>query len=277
MNKESSLKDEPLILTDSNYYSKEANWKYLSVSQYKNFLECEAKALAELKGEWREDIPAKALLVGNYVHSYFESQEAHDEFLKENGDKLYKKDGDLYKDFEIANKMIKRIEREPLFNFLWQGTHEEIITGELFGVEWKGKIDLLNVDKGYFVDLKTTADIYKSIFNTERWERQSFVEMYGYVLQIAVYEQLLEQKYGKGFTGYIYAVSKQDVPDVSAIEVEGRKKQFELEELERTIDRVEEVKTGQVKPEMCGHCSYCRQHKELNGFITTDELLNKPV
>ena len=41
-------------LTNENYFSKEANQKYLSVSQYKNFVgtlgivNCEAKAMAEL-------------------------------------------------------------------------------------------------------------------------------------------------------------------------------------------------------------------------------------
>lgn len=31
-----------LTLSDKNYYSTEADWHYMSVSQYKNFNECEA-------------------------------------------------------------------------------------------------------------------------------------------------------------------------------------------------------------------------------------------
>ena len=62
-----------IILSDENYYSQEADLAYMSVSQYKKFLECETAALAKLKGEWTPESDPKALLVGNYVHSYFES------------------------------------------------------------------------------------------------------------------------------------------------------------------------------------------------------------
>ena len=37
-----------IILSDENYYSQEADLAYMSVSQYKKFLECET-ALAKLK------------------------------------------------------------------------------------------------------------------------------------------------------------------------------------------------------------------------------------
>ncbi len=65
-----------IILSDENYYSTEADLAYMSVSQYKKFLECEAAALAKLKGEWTPESDPKALLVGNYVHSYFEKIKA---------------------------------------------------------------------------------------------------------------------------------------------------------------------------------------------------------
>lgn len=38
-----------LTLSDKNYYSTEADWHYMSVSQYKNFNECEAATMARLK------------------------------------------------------------------------------------------------------------------------------------------------------------------------------------------------------------------------------------
>ncbi|MDT2738245.1 PD-(D/E)XK nuclease-like domain-containing protein, partial [Enterococcus pseudoavium] len=71
---------ETIILSDENYYSNEADWHYMSVSQYKDFIKCPAAALAKLKGEWQPDSDKKPLLVGNYVHSYFESAEAHEAF-----------------------------------------------------------------------------------------------------------------------------------------------------------------------------------------------------
>ncbi|MGH2245782.1 PD-(D/E)XK nuclease-like domain-containing protein, partial [Enterococcus faecalis] len=62
-----------LTLSDKNYYSTEADWHYMSLSQYKNFNECEAATIARLKKIWLPCTDPKALLVGNYVHSYFES------------------------------------------------------------------------------------------------------------------------------------------------------------------------------------------------------------
>jgi len=260
---------------DEIYYGSEANWLYMGVSQYKDFIRCEAQALAKLKGERKPISDPKALLVGNYVHSYFESPETHEKFKQKNGDALYskRKPFGLLKDFQVADEMIKRVSEEQLFNFLWEGEKESVVTGNLFGIEWKGKIDLLNVEKGYFVDLKTTAQLDKRFWNSKYMQYVSFIEEYGYVLQIAVYEKLLEMKYSKPFTGYIYAVTKEAVPNVAAIEIEDLKKEFELSELEKNIDHIYRVKNGQEVPEECGHCDFCKQSKQLDGFILSSDLL----
>lgn len=262
-----------MLNDDDIYYGNQSSWQYFSVSQVKDFQECEAAALAKLKQEWQPASDPTALLVGNYVHSYFESAEAHEIFKEKNSDKLFKKNGDLYKAFEVAEQMIKRVEREPLFKALWQGENEVPVTGELFGVDWKGKIDLLNIEKGYFVDLKTNAMFSKRIWSDKYGGYASFVEAYGYVLQLAIYETLLEQRYGKPFEGYIFAVSKQDPPNVEAIQVSEFKKEFELNLMREQIDHIAQVKNGEIKPEMCGKCEYCRGHKQLNGFILSDELI----
>lgn len=276
MNKASSLKKEPLNLNQTNYYGSESNWKYLSVSQYKDFMTCEAAALAKLKGDWEPVSDPTALLVGNYVHSYFESPEVHEQFKEENKDKLFssRKPHGLLKAFQVAEQMIDRIKDEPLFNYLWQGEKETIVTGELYGVQWKGKIDLLNVEKGYFIDLKTAAQLDKRFWSDKYGTYVSFIESYGYILQMAVYERLLEQQYGKPFKGYIYAVTKQTPSDIAAIKPEETKKEFELEELERSIDRVSDIKNGEVRPDMCGKCDFCRQRKTLTGFIQPGDLID---
>lgn len=260
---------------DEIYYGSEASWAYMGVSQYKDFMKCEAQALAKLKGEWKPISDPQALLVGNYVHSYFESAEAHEKFKLMNKDAMFssRKPYGLLKAFQVAESMIKRIEEEQLFNFIWDGEKESVVTGELFGMDWKGKIDLLNIEKGYFVDLKTTAQLDKRFWSDKYMQYVSFIEEFGYALQIAVYERLLEQKYNKPFTGYIYAVTKQATPDLAAIEIEDMKKEFELSELKVTIDRVFRVKNGQETPERCGHCDYCKRDKQLDDFIMASDLL----
>ena len=260
---------------DKDYYSKEASRLYMSVSQFKDFCQCEAQALAKLKGEWEPDRDKTALLVGNYVHSYFESKKSHQRFIEDHQDELYtkRKPIKLYKDFEVADQMIERIKQDEFFKYLWQGEHEVPVTGELFGTDWKGKIDLLNIEKGYFVDLKTTAQLDKRFWNVEFGGWVSFIEQYGYDLQIAIYERLLEIKYGKPFTGYIYAVTKQDIPDIAAIEINQELKDYALDRASEKIDRILAVKSGQEDPEMCGKCEFCRKFKRLDGFITPSDLI----
>lgn len=275
MSKPVSLKAELLHLNRENYYTNESSWDYMSVSQYKRFEGCEAAALAELKGEWNQDMDKKPLLVGNFVHSYFESEIEHAKFIEENKSKMISKRTpfNLLKEYQVAEQMIKRVEKEPLFNYLWQGESEHILTGELFGVQWKGRIDKLNVEKGYFVDLKTTMQLGKRFFSKKYGGYVSFIEEYGYILQMAVYEKLLEKKFGKPFSGYIYAVTKETPSDIAAIKMEKHKIDFELNRLEQNIKRVNGIKNGEIKPENCGSCDYCREHKELDSFITPSELI----
>lgn len=39
-------------LTNENYYSQKANKEYMSVSQLKTWIDCPAKAMASLRGEY---------------------------------------------------------------------------------------------------------------------------------------------------------------------------------------------------------------------------------
>ena len=259
---------------DQDYYSNEASWRWMGVSQYKDFMKCEAAALAKLKQDWQPKSDPQALLVGNYVHSYFESPKAHEKFKQDNQDALFKKNGELYKAFEVAEDMIKRLDNWPFFNFLWQGEHEVPITGKLFGTEWKGKIDCLNVEEGYFVDIKTVADIHKKFYSKRYNGWTNFAQEYGYALQMGVYQTLLEQEYGKPFKGYIAAISKQDPPEVSAIEFREYDIDFEMHDLKLNIERIEQVKNGEIEPTPCGTCEYCRGHYDPEGFVFADELID---
>jgi len=311
-NKKTCLKALPQNLNKGNYYENEANWQFMSVSQFKSFQQCEARTMAELKKDWEKEMDNIALLVGNFVHSYFESEDEHESFKQENASSMFKeptvaeikakldhaeidykksikKDdlisiaeenkisiptGDLLSKFAIGNQMIERVEKDPLFNHLWQGESEVIIVEEMFGVTWKARIDLLNVEKGYFIDLKTSQQLNKRFWNKRYSGWVSFVEEYGYTIQMAMYEKMLEKKYGKPFKGIIYAVSKQTPSDIGAIKVEQRKLEFELEFVEAQIEHVMKVKNGEEKPVMCGQCDYCREKKQLSSFIGTDELID---
>lgn len=268
------LRMETNILSDENYYSNEADWHFMSVSQYKDFINCEAATLAKLKGEWEPDSDKKPLLVGNYVHSFFESEKAHENFKAENKSKMFssKKPHGLLKDFQIAEQMIERLKSEQAFSQLYQGEKEVIVTGDLFGVTWKAKIDCLNLENGYFVDIKTTKDIHEKKYDDYWGPQSNFIERYGYLIQMSVYRELLEKQYSKQFVPFIAAVSKQTPSDAALITLDESKMQSEIARVEQMIDHVQRVKMGEEAPEWCGKCDYCRAHKKITGFTNMNDL-----
>lgn len=264
-----------IILSDENYYSTEANRLFMSVSQYKEFMMCSAAALAKLNEEWEPDSDIACLLVGNYVHSYFESPEAHEKFKELNHDAMFssRKPYGLLKTYQVAEDMIAALKRQHAFNKLYQGEKEHIVTGEILGVPWKAKIDCLNVEKGYFVDIKTTRAMKNKKFNERYVERMSWIVNYGYYLQMAVYAELLRQEFGRKFTPIICAVSKQSPPAVKMFKLDKSILVTEMEEMERNLDHVMSVKNGIEKPIMCGdpECQYCRGHYQVTYFSDTED------
>ena len=149
-------------LTAENYYDNATSFDYMSTSLYKDFRKCEAFALAKLNGEYMPVMDPTALLVGNYVHSYFESEASHSAFIEKNKDAMMTKSGALRAPYKVGDNMIECLEADQVFNNLYSvGEKEVIVTGDIFGHQWKGKIDSLNLDKQYFCDIKTTADIHK--------------------------------------------------------------------------------------------------------------------
>ena len=114
-------------LTRDNYYTAEADWAYMSCSQYQGWCECEAKQLAKLQGRWVDE-PKEAFLVGNYFHTHFEGAAAHEQFVQEHFQEIFKtrtlKDKATGQEtivptgkrapFEQADKMIQVAERDPL-------------------------------------------------------------------------------------------------------------------------------------------------------------------
>lgn len=255
-------------LLGKDYYSAASARRYWSISQYKRFRECEARALAELEGEWEDQRDNTALLVGNMVHSYFESQEAHEKFMADNVEAMISKagktKGQLKSDFLVGQRMIDRLEADKQFMEYYTGQKEVAVTGTFEGVEFKGKIDCLNVEQGYFVDIKTTkSDIDSMVWVQDEASGRNiqvrWFEAWGYVLQMAAYKKMLEEQYGREFTPIIYAVTKEPAPDTRAIVFQSQEKLgYELTELSMLIQRLDKVKRGEEKAKPCGHCEYCK-------------------
>ena len=271
-------------LTQENYYQDK---EYLSYSRMKQFLKCPARALAVEGGTWTESLDETPLLLGNYLHSYFESQEAHEVFLKENGDKLISKTGktkgQLKKEFLIGDSMIASLKDDPSFNRLYHGSSTEnvekemIVYGEIEGVPFKGKLDSVNLSQGYFADLKTMKSIYDMEWNADLRRKVptavNNILGFGYHSQLAIYRDLLKQMTGDEFRPIIVAVSKEEVPDKEVIRIDEEWLEEGLEEVKETIKEVWDVIQRKVEPIACGHCDYCRSRKKLNSIVTLNNLI----
>ena len=97
----------------------------MSFSVFKDFEQCEAATLAKLRGDWEPTSDPKALLIGNYVHSYFESEQAHADFISANHKAMMtnpnkkEPDGHLRAEYKIADKMIKALSEDDFFNYVY--------------------------------------------------------------------------------------------------------------------------------------------------------------
>lgn len=267
-----------MTLTQENYYSDKT---YLTNSRFKQYQKCQAMAYAIENGDWVEDRDETPLLLGNYVHSYFESPEAHEQFLAENGDKLISKagktKGQLKKDFLIGDKMIESLKGDEVFSQFYHGysgddvQKELIVFGEIEGVPVKGKLDSVNLSRHYFVDLKTMKSIYAEEWNAELKKKVpgavNNILGFGYHGQLGLYRELLKQMTGDDYRPYIVAVSKESVPDKEIIKIDDVWLDEGLDKLKSDIVQVWAVIQGKENPTACGRCDYCRSKKQLTGAV----------
>lgn len=245
-------------LTSSNYFNKDANKQYWSVSAFKAFDKCEASGLAQVRGQYERD-ETDALLIGSYVDAYFAGE--MDEFIGKHSDTMFKKNGELYAKFEQANRLVNTIECQPLMMEYLEGEKQVIRTGNLFGVDWKIKMDVFNGER--IVDLKCVKDfepLYKEGFGKLNW-----IEYWGYDIQGAIYQKIeqISSQRAKPLPFYIVAVTKEKTPDVAIIRLPQHVLDTALKIVESKIDRFDLVKSGEIPPKRCEHCEWCKSTKVL--------------
>lgn len=262
-----------MVLTAENYYSKEANKEYMSVSQYKDFagtygkMACEFSAVEKLEERWKQK-KTTPLLVGSYVDSYFEG--TLEEFKKENPE-IFTQKGELKANYKQAERIIARMERDPLFMEYMSGEKQVIMTGELFGAEWKIKID--SFVRGIAItDLKVMASITKL-----EWVKDigylDFVRYWGYDIQGAIYQEIVYQNTGERLPFYIAGGTKEEEPNIEVIHVTQNYLDEAKHMVEMNMPRILRVKNGEAEPDRCEMCDCCRHTKVLKRPISITNLV----
>ena len=265
-------------LNNDNYFSQEANKEYLSVSQLKSFIGmpflkgCEKRALAEINGEYTRE-KSDALLIGSYVDiALTGDQEELNRFMTENPNMISSRGataGQLKSQYLHANTMIDRVKRDKFFMKTLEGDHQTIMTGEIFGVPFKIKMDIYKEGK-YITDLKTAESLTKVYYADGR--KMNFMEFLRYDIQGAIYQEIVRQNTGKTLPFYLSCVSKEKVPDLGVYQIDNETLAETLASLEDDIKYVQMLKNGEVEPRECGCCDYCKEHKIITKPINWLDL-----
>lgn len=257
-------------ITNENYYSQEANLKYMSVSQYKDFKKCEVYAMAKLKGEYVEE-KSDSLLFSGYIDAYFSGE--LEQFKQEYGERLFNsRTGEFKAPFKNIPNVINAIENDPYFLSFHKGKRQVIITGMIANVLVKGKLDFLFDDK--IVDQKAMKDFAK-IWIEELHRYGDFIEAYGYDTQGGVYQELVRQRFGDKLPFIIAATTKEDVPDKALINIDQEYLDSALKDFEENAPRYDLIKRGLVEPIPCGHCPVCKQRKRIDRVMSYKEFFGK--
>lgn len=251
-------------LTKNNYYSDEANQKYMSASFVKSMLRCEAATMAELTGEW-VPAPSEALLVGSYVDSYFEGPKSFERFIAETPEIINSRTGELKAPFRRANEMIERAESDPVFMQYMKGQKQKIVTGEIMGIPFKCKFDVYRKGER-IVDLKTTRNMDPKYRAGEG--KLNPILYWGWDIQMAIYAELE----CNGLPTYLAIITKEDPPNLYLVEITKAERDACMEYLKAKLPRFDAIKRGLIEPERCEHCAYCRATKRLTKPITLEEL-----
>ncbi len=267
--------NDDFILTNENYYSSEANWRYMSVHQYLDFVGhqgicgCESRAMAKLNGDWQDE-KTLAMQVGSYVDAYFEG--TLNGFKKSNPD-LFTQKGELKAPYKQADKMIEKAKNDELFAKYMSGEKQRIMVAHLFGCDWKIKMDSY-IEGVCITDLKTSSSELHKAWKVEDTGYVSVPEYYGYTLQGAIYQKVVEINTGKKLPFYLAFVTKEDYPELCIVNIDQMTLDNALNEIEMNMASVLAVKNGEAEPISCGRCNYCKSKMKLTHVIGINDLIN---
>lgn len=252
-------------LNEENYFSKENNMKYTGSTQIKDFLKCESCAMAKLNGEWEEE-KSKAMLVSSYIDEAISGTLNN---FKEKNPEIFLKNGDLKADYKLAEQVLEQMQSDEMFMKYLNGEHQVIMTGEISGVPVKIKIDSYHKDK-CIVDLKAMANL-DLIWNDTLHKKENFIDSYDYVLQAALYQEIVRQNTGKKLPFIIAVITKQKYSRRALLQIPQEKMDLKLEFLKEYLPYMQSLKQGRKEPLGCNECNYCISKQKCDKIYYYDD------
>lgn len=276
-----------IALNNDNYYSEQANIDYMSVSQFKDFAgtlmhtACEETAYEKMMNLIPQPV-TKPLLVGSYIDAFYEGtldafkQEQMENICTKTSIKAFEKSGDpndlqLLADFKQAESIIAKTTGDALFSEYMSGQKQVIMTANLFGVDWKIKMDSYHPgDK--IVDLKVMRSM-DPIWSDKCHMKSDFIRYWGYDIQGAIYQKVVELVTGQKLPFFIACATKEDATNIEVIQIDQQYLDDALAFVQQNIQHVLDLKSGAVRPVACGNCYWCRKTKKLSAPISMQTIV----
>lgn len=259
------------MLTNENYFDIKNQIKYTGSSQIKEFMACESCALAKLKGDFQEE-QSKSMLVSSYIDAAISGPAEFSEFVNENPD-IFTKSGVLKAEYQLAEEVLDQIKQDTMFLKYINGEHQVIMTGKISGVPVKIKIDSYHKDK-CIVDLKAVKD-FSLIYNENTKQKENFIIYYDYILQAALYQEIVRQNTGKQLPFIIAACTKEKYSQRALLQIPQEEMDLKLQFLEQYLPHLQELKQGKVEPTECGKCNYCKSKAKCTQLYYYNDFWNK--
>ena len=248
-----------------NYYSVEANKEYMSVSQFKNFKLCEAKAMYDLENDFQEEKQSflegqlfEALVSGDA--NLFKAQ--HPEIVSSRGATA----GEIKAEFKKVINAANKFNEQKFFRDIIDKCGKQVVlTGEIKGIKVKCMLDLFDKKTNSIYDIKCMKD-FKEQWNKDEKAYMPWYYTYGYVLQLAVYREIVRQNFGEPKEIGLIAATKEEIPDIQALSFDSSLLDLELEDFKNNVERYDKIKKGIEEPVACTLCSYCKEHNVIDSF-----------
>lgn len=250
----------------TEYYGRQANLEYFSVSQFKRFQKCSACAMAELNGEWCQS-ESQSLFLGSLMDALLVCDaDERQRFFDENQSKLFKKNGEYYADVEKAMDTFRRIDEEqPKMKYYLSGKHQVVMTGKIEDIPFKIKMDSYMPHK-FIADMKYMKSLRSPNLYTP------MIEYWGYDIQAACYQEIVYQNTGEKLPFFFVVATKEAPAHLEIGQVSQENMDKALGTVKKQINQFQKIKNGELPATRCESydCNYCTSTKVVTEPIDTD-------
>lgn len=253
-----------MILTPDNYHSEEARALWISSSDVKQAMQCEAMWAAQDQGKYRRPEGTAAFAYGHLFEEALTGNAEtyiaqHPELTVTRGTRK----GELYAEYAGALPLAAAVRRSAYLAELIDRCRKQVIlTGELCGLPVRAMMDLVDED-GSIYDIKSAKD-FREAWDNDRQAYLDWWAVWKYPVQLWIYREIARQN---GLTvphvGLI-AGCKCNF-DVQAIRFSEETLQAAQADTEYTMRRMAAIRKGEP-PEECGQCAWCLSQKQITEF-----------